>query len=373
MSLLKANAVQLGQSLTASQNFTWYQPASPDGTVRLGNGNAGSVTDLITVGSTGNLTLVGTTTNFSATAARITGYFGPTLASRVVFQSSSANTNTQITTFPSGTATNSGFDCYSTNDGTNASRGLIRIDTAGPDFRINSDITGTGTYLPITFFTSGTERMRLDASGNLGLGVTPANAGQHALQIANYNATVSALSLGASASDYGVVGYNFGFTGTAGAFKYVQADSASGIQFTGSTIKFLQAGSGAAGATLTPTQAMTLDASGNLLVGPTSVGVNYPVSQIKSNIFTGNLTVSVAALNTNYGLSISAAAGILVIRDNTAGGSALWLLDPNGGALQISSNIGKTITFLYTGGQWVIKQTAGAVTTQYAYSVLSVT
>ena len=65
MSLLKANAVQLGQSVTATNNFTWYQPASPDGTVRLGNGNSGSVTDLITVGSTGNLTFTGTTETYT--------------------------------------------------------------------------------------------------------------------------------------------------------------------------------------------------------------------------------------------------------------------------------------------------------------------
>ena len=55
MSTIKTNNVQIGQSLTASQNFTWYQPASPDGTVRLGNGNAGSVTDLVTLTSAGNL------------------------------------------------------------------------------------------------------------------------------------------------------------------------------------------------------------------------------------------------------------------------------------------------------------------------------
>jgi hypothetical protein len=113
---------------------------------------------------------------------------------------------------------------------------------------------------------AGTNGLVLDASNNVGIGVTPANAGQHALQIANYNATVTALSLGASSSDYGVVGYNFGFTGTSGSFKYVQADSASGIQFAGNAIKFLQASSGSAGATLTPTQAMTLDASGSLTV-----------------------------------------------------------------------------------------------------------
>ena len=265
MSLLKANAVQLGQSLTASQNFTWYQPASPDGTVRLGNGNAGSVTDLITVGSTGNLTLVGTTTNFSATAARITGYFGPTLASRVVFQSSSANTNTQITTFPSGTATNSGFDCYSTNDGTNASRGLIRIDTAGPDFRINSDITGTGTYLPITFFTSGTERMRLDASGNLGLGVTPSGWSQG-----------KALFLPSAAigGDATFVDYTQNATLNSG-WKYLANGNAVRYEQYNGTHSWYTAGSGTAGNVISFTQAMTLDASGNLLVGDTAFSYGY--------------------------------------------------------------------------------------------------
>ena len=55
MSVVKSNTLQLGQSLTASQNFCWYQPSTPDGTVRLGNGNSGSVTDLVTLTSAGRL------------------------------------------------------------------------------------------------------------------------------------------------------------------------------------------------------------------------------------------------------------------------------------------------------------------------------
>ena len=55
MSILKINNLQIGQFSTAANNFTWYQPAIPDGTVRFGNGNAGSVTDLVTLTSAGNL------------------------------------------------------------------------------------------------------------------------------------------------------------------------------------------------------------------------------------------------------------------------------------------------------------------------------
>jgi len=56
MSTIKTNAVQIGQSPTATNNFTFYQPTTPDGSVRIGNGNAGAATDKITIDSSGNVT-----------------------------------------------------------------------------------------------------------------------------------------------------------------------------------------------------------------------------------------------------------------------------------------------------------------------------
>jgi hypothetical protein len=53
MSTVRTNNVQVGQSVTATNNFTLYQPATPDGTVRLGNGNSGSVTDVASFTSAG--------------------------------------------------------------------------------------------------------------------------------------------------------------------------------------------------------------------------------------------------------------------------------------------------------------------------------
>ena len=65
MSTLKVNNLQVGQDATATNNFTLYQPAVPDGTVRLGVGNSGSVSDLLTVNGTAAKlqinTLTGTT------------------------------------------------------------------------------------------------------------------------------------------------------------------------------------------------------------------------------------------------------------------------------------------------------------------------
>jgi hypothetical protein len=56
MSLIKANAVQVGQSPTATQNFTLAVPSSPDGTIKLARGNAGVTTqDVLTVDTSGNI------------------------------------------------------------------------------------------------------------------------------------------------------------------------------------------------------------------------------------------------------------------------------------------------------------------------------
>lgn len=44
MSLVKTNAVQIGQSATASQNFTITLPTTPDGTLKISRGNAGATT-----------------------------------------------------------------------------------------------------------------------------------------------------------------------------------------------------------------------------------------------------------------------------------------------------------------------------------------
>jgi hypothetical protein len=56
MSLLKANSVQIGQSVTATQNFTLSVPSSPDGTIKLARGNSGATTaDVFSVASDGRL------------------------------------------------------------------------------------------------------------------------------------------------------------------------------------------------------------------------------------------------------------------------------------------------------------------------------
>jgi hypothetical protein len=74
MSTVIAKNIQIGTSGTATNNFTWYQPASPDGTVRLGVGNSGATTgDVVTANSSG-VTVTGsvTATSLAGSGSSIT-------------------------------------------------------------------------------------------------------------------------------------------------------------------------------------------------------------------------------------------------------------------------------------------------------------
>lgn len=56
MSLLRANSVQIGQSNTATNNFTLSVPSSPDGTIKLARGNSGATTsDILNIANDGTI------------------------------------------------------------------------------------------------------------------------------------------------------------------------------------------------------------------------------------------------------------------------------------------------------------------------------
>jgi len=53
MSTVKSKKLQVGTDATSSNNFTIYQPSTPDGTLRIGVGNADSPTEVARFDATG--------------------------------------------------------------------------------------------------------------------------------------------------------------------------------------------------------------------------------------------------------------------------------------------------------------------------------
>jgi len=129
----------------------------------------------------------------------------------------------------------------------------------------NTRATALGLYSEGSDGTLG-ERARIDSSGNLGLGVTPsAWSGVNGVFEIKGNAyiysTTGVLSSGANAY----------FNGTNWIYKTTQA--ATRYEQVNGLHRWDIAASGTAGNAITFTQAMTLDASGNLGVGTTSPSV----------------------------------------------------------------------------------------------------
>jgi hypothetical protein len=119
------------------------------------------------------------------------------------------------------------------------------------------------------FFNGGTERMRIDASGNVGIGVVPSawSVAVPALQLGICGAFLCAQ--GATEALY--LGSNAYYNGT----NWIYAVNAPATYYreNGGAHAWFNAPSGTTGDPITFTQAMTLDASGNLLVGKTTTAL----------------------------------------------------------------------------------------------------
>jgi hypothetical protein len=127
-------------------------------------------------------------------------------------------------------------------------------------------------------FSTGSEKMRLDASGNLGLGVTPSawNTVQPAFQI-GYTAFSAYQNTQAIYSSNAVYTSGWKYLSNTNATYYSQNEAAAG------THAWFIAPSGTAGNAITFTQAMTLDASGRLGIGTTSPSAKLEINAASSS------------------------------------------------------------------------------------------
>jgi hypothetical protein len=170
-------------------------------------------------------------------------------------------------------------------------------------------------------YTNGAERMRLDSAGNLGLGVTPSNAytGIKSFEI-GANGTLMAET---PSSTYNALqlGLNF-YYNSAGNVLYKSSGVAASryIQYQGAHQWATSTATQTAGTDPVFSTLMTLDASGNLLVGKTSANYTSVGCENRAN---GQINAATANLD------------FLNMYNNTAGAYRFYV--SSGGTINATS------------------------------------
>jgi hypothetical protein len=144
----------------------------------------------------------------------------------------------------------------------------------------------------------------------------------------------------------------FGYSSSAG-YNYIQVYDGSSFQ------------------PLMLNNSIYINSSFNVLIGTTTDDTVNKLQVTGSGIFSSSLksqvyapistnVLTIPTNLTNYTILNYALSGLLIVRDNTNGGAGCYLLDPNNGALLISSNLVYVLTFTYSSPNWVVQKSTGS-------------
>ena len=215
--------------------------------------------------------------------------------------------------------------------------GLTNVSTTV----VNTSNVSANTSLLLQ--TNGTTTaITVDTSQNVGVGGTPsakldvvANnfAGGPAIS-ARYNTSNARIGFNiANSNGFPYIGYNTNNVSSSDTSTYDLSQAAAQLRMDNGQFRFNIAASGTAGNAITFTQAMTLDTSGNLLVGQTSLST----SNVGVSITGSGYTLGTGFINATVASSTSAASNLNIY--STGAGAYRFYVDMGGTVHATSTSI----------------------------------
>lgn len=254
---------------------------------------------------------------------------------------------------------------------TNASVGSFAA-IGGSYVALSSSKTGSGSYLPLSFFTSASERMRISAGGDVGIGTTAPAYSLHVYKSQDALTSIAVDNDNGGSSNGTGINFNYGSLGAIGSLTHAYHGSGSTFDlhvavWDGATSVerlTILGGSGNVGlGTMTPTHTLEVDGTVGISGATTATTVTGTV-----------LTASVQFASTNSALNTisipngGAVLGVLGINgltnasqmrvSHTAVDGGLFFTSTAANNGLLSGGAG------YDGTNWIAKSSTGAVLVQ---------
>jgi hypothetical protein len=201
-----------------------------------------------------------------------------TLNNRTKLQTTTTNATTNVYVVPNGSSTSAGVSVANNSSLTNASK-IVMATNGSTDTQIISGVNGSGTYLPLNFYTNNALSMTIDTANNVGIGTSSPNCKLHAQGGTNADGSLtfnqqltSTAAYNASPATGTLVSlqYNSGGSYAGMGGWSVNKENATDGNFAGYMAFYTRANGGST------TERMRITSGGDLLVGATSatVGAN---------------------------------------------------------------------------------------------------
>lgn len=150
-----------------------------------------------------------------------------TLNNRTKLQTTTTNATTNVYVVPNGSSTSAGVSVANNSNLTNASK-IVMATNGTTDTQIISGINGTGTYLPLSFYTNNTLAMQIDNSQNVGIGATSTAGGSVSNTSNLYAGKFKTVDGSATISNGGTIDL-FTIPGNSVFIVTIQTQNASGL------------------------------------------------------------------------------------------------------------------------------------------------